>query len=109
MLWARAGDGTSIFLILREFEVKPGGEERFESVYGPSGAGTRLFRRDPGYQSTLLLLDPSRPRIYLSLDLWHSESAFESFYKANLNAYQAIDGSTEQWLSRDISRFLQSG
>ena len=88
-----------MFLILREFEVKPGGEERFESVYGPSGAGSR----DPGYHSTLLLLDPSRPRIYLSLDLWHSESAFESFYKANLNAYQAIDGATERWLSRDIS------
>jgi len=36
-----------------------------------------------------------------TLDFWHSESAFESFYKANLNAYQAIDRSTEQWLSRE--------
>src|SRR5882757_4144284 len=43
----RAGDGTSMFLVLWEFEVKPGCEKRFERVYGPGGDWDSLFRRDP--------------------------------------------------------------
>jgi hypothetical protein len=43
MLWARAEDGTSMFLILWEFEVKPGCEQSFESAYGPDGTWMRLF------------------------------------------------------------------
>jgi len=34
---ARAEDGTSMFVILWEFEVKPGSEAGFEKVYGPTG------------------------------------------------------------------------
>ncbi len=37
-----------MFVILWEFEVKPGGEQSFESAYGPGGAWIQLFRRDPG-------------------------------------------------------------
>jgi hypothetical protein len=41
-----------MFLILWEFEVKPGYEQSFEFAYGPEGAWTQLFRRDPGYLKT---------------------------------------------------------
>jgi hypothetical protein len=47
MLWARAGDGTYMFVILWEFEVKPGCEQCFESAYGPEGAWSQLFRQVP--------------------------------------------------------------
>jgi len=51
----RAGDGTSYFLVLWEFEVKRGRAQRFQEVYGPTvtgypffaairHAGTRLFQ-----------------------------------------------------------------
>jgi hypothetical protein len=63
MLWARAGDGTFMFLILWEFEVKPGEERAFEKVYGPEGPWVELFQGDPHYRQTLLLKDPSRSRI----------------------------------------------
>jgi hypothetical protein len=52
-----------MFVILWEFEVKPGCEQSFESAYGPEGAWTQLFRRDPGYLKTLLLKDASRTRL----------------------------------------------
>jgi len=44
----RAGDGTSMFVALWEFEVKPGSEERFEKGLWPGWRlGTALPERDP--------------------------------------------------------------
>lgn len=99
-----------MFVILWEFEVKPGCEQSFESNYGPEGAWVQLFRRDPGHLRTLLLQDPSRPRIYLTLDFWHSESAFQSFRNANYEAYLALDRSTEGFTSREtpLGSFTQT-
>ena len=111
MLWARAGDGTSIFVILWEFEVKPGCEQSFPFAYGAKGAWTQLFGRDPGYLRTLLLKDPSRPRTYLTLDFWHSGSAFHSFRSANHEAYLALDRSMEGFTLREtyLGAFTKTG
>jgi heme-degrading monooxygenase HmoA len=89
-----------MFLVLWEFEVKPGSEQSFESALWPRWR-TRLFRRHPGYLRTLLLQDPSRPRIYLTLDFWHSESALALLQTANREAYHALDRSTEPLTSRE--------
>jgi heme-degrading monooxygenase HmoA len=99
-----------MFVILWEFEVKPGCEQSFESAYGPEGAWTQLFRRDPGYLKTLLLKDPSRTRMYATLDFWHSERAFQSFQSANCEAYLALDRSTEGLTSREthLGSFTQT-
>jgi hypothetical protein len=80
-----------MFLVLWEFDVKPGCDERFESVYGPSGGWAQLFRRDPAYQRTLLLRDPFRSRTYLTCDFWESRKAYESFRQNNLDDYLALD------------------
>ena len=100
-----------MFLILWEFEVKPGYEQSFEFAYGSEGAWTQLFRREPGYLRTLLLKDPSRTRMYLTLDFWHSESTFQSFHSANHEAYLALDRSTEGFTSREthLGSFTQTG
>jgi heme-degrading monooxygenase HmoA len=95
MLWARAEDGTSMFVILWEFEVKPGCEQSFESAYGREGAWTRLFRRDSGYLDTPLLKHPTCPRIYFTLDFWHSTLAFDSLRDAHREDYQALDRATD--------------
>jgi len=99
-----------MFVILWEFEVKPSCEQSFESVYGPGGAWTQLFRRDSGYLKTLLLRDPSRTRMYLTLDFWHSENAVQSFQSANREAYLALDRSTEGLTSREthLGSFTQT-
>jgi len=48
----RAGDGTSTFVALWEFEVKPGCKKRFQKVYSPGGDWANLFRNDPNYQQS---------------------------------------------------------
>ena len=84
-----------MFVALWEYEVKPGCEESFQSVYGPQGDWVRLFQADPHFYETRLLGDLSRPRFYFTLDYWDSEISFEQFKSANHAAYAAIDSATE--------------
>jgi hypothetical protein len=85
-----------MFLALWEFDVKPGCDERFESVYGPDGDWVQLFRRDPAYQRTLLLRDPFRDHSYVTCDFWESRKAYESFRQNNLDAYLTLDKRCEE-------------
>lgn len=83
-----------MFVTLWEFEVKPGCEESFENAYGPDGPWVQLFRRDSRYRKTLLLKDPFRPRIYLTLDFWDEKTACLRFQVAHHAAYAEIDLAT---------------
>jgi heme-degrading monooxygenase HmoA len=85
-----------MFLVLWEFDVKPGCDERFESVYGPDGDWAQLFRHDPAYQRTLLLRDPFRDRTYVTCDFWETEKAYEAFRETNSDAYLALDNKFEK-------------
>jgi hypothetical protein len=85
-----------MFLALWEFDVKPGCDEPFESVYGPEGDWAQLFRRDSAYQRTLLLRDPLRSHTYVTCDFWESRKAYESFRQNNLEAYLALDKICEE-------------
>ncbi len=84
-----------MFVILWEFEVKPGSEPAFENAYSAQGDWVRLFRSDPHYRTTYLLKDTSSPRIYFTMDLWDSQHAYENFKNANHEAYQALDLASE--------------
>src|SRR5215467_14046957 len=88
---ARAEDGTTMFVILWEFEVKPECQERFERVYNPHGDWVRLFLRDPRFRSSQLLRDPSRTHFYFTLDFWDSESAYQDFRSAHRASYEELD------------------
>jgi heme-degrading monooxygenase HmoA len=84
-----------MFVILWEYEVKPGCEERFERVYGPDGDWARLFQADAHFRETRLLRDTSRPRCYFTLDYWDSENSFAQFKAAHQQAYVEMDRATE--------------
>ena len=84
-----------MFLVLWEFDVKPGSEKRFESVYGPSGEWVKLFRHDECYQRTILLRDAERTHTYLTCDFWESREAYEKFRRLNSDAYLALDRACE--------------
>jgi hypothetical protein len=109
--WARAGDGTSMFLILWEFEVKPGEEGAFEKAYGPLGPWVQLFQLDPHFRQTQLLKDPSRSRIYFTLDFWDSEHDYNRFKHCNQAEYDSADRVTEGLTNRErnLGCFLQLG
>jgi heme-degrading monooxygenase HmoA len=80
-----------MFLVLWEYEVKPGSEKRFEKVYGPAGDWAHLFRTDSHYRETHLLHDPLRPNIYLTLDFWTSRDSYKAFMATHKSEYQEID------------------
>ena len=84
-----------MFVILWEYEVKPGREEMFEKVYGPRGDWALLFQSDPHYRETRLLRDVSRPRCYFTLDYWGTENDFAQFQAAHGAAYAELDRTTE--------------
>ena len=98
-----------MFLAFWEFDVKPGCDERFESVYGPDGDWAQLFRRYPAYLRTLLLRDPLRDRTYVTCDFWESRKAFESFRQNNVDTYLALDKRCEALTTaeRKIGEFEQ--
>jgi heme-degrading monooxygenase HmoA len=87
--------GQLMFLVLWEFEVKPGCEQRFERVYGPGGGWDSLFRSDPNHAGTQLLRDLARPRVYLSMDQWRSKKSYEDFRQARKTEYRALDAASE--------------
>ncbi len=90
-----------MFVILWEFEVKPGYEERFESAYGSNGTWVQLFQRDPHFRGTRLHPDPSRSHIYFTLDFWDSEISYQNFLSANREAYDETDRSNEGLFVRE--------
>ena len=84
-----------MFVILWEYEVKPGCEEVFEKVYGPKGDWARLFQTDPHYRETRLLRDASRSRCYFTLDYWDTEKDFTQFRVRHGAGYAELERSTE--------------
>ena len=90
-----------MFVILWEFEVKPGCEKRFENSYGPDGEWARFFRRDPHYRETRLLRGAVRSNRYLTLDAWDSREVYEKFQRENREEYSALDASFESIMSRE--------
>jgi heme-degrading monooxygenase HmoA len=95
-----------MFVILWEFEVKPGSEHRFLSAYGPDGAWIRLFQSDSHFRGTQLRRDPARPLFYFTIDLWDSESAYNQFLQANQALYRELDHSGENLTLKE--RFILS-
>jgi heme-degrading monooxygenase HmoA len=80
-----------MFVALWEYEVKPGGEERFENAYGPDGDWVRLFRRDSHYYETRLVKDTLRRGVYLTMDFWESRGAYEAFMERHRAEYKTLD------------------
>jgi heme-degrading monooxygenase HmoA len=85
-----------MFVALWEYEVKPGGEERFEKAYGPDGDWVRLFRSGTHYYETRLVRDSLRSGVYLTMDFWESRRAYEKFMAEHRAEYEAIDAKGEE-------------
>jgi len=84
-----------MFLVLWEFEVKPGRERRFEEVYGPGGDWDSLFRSDPNHAGTRLFRDTTRTGVYLTTDCWLSRESYEAFLALRRSEYKTLDAVTE--------------
>jgi hypothetical protein len=64
----------------------------FERHYKPDGSWAQLFRRDPEFVKTDLLLEGDT---YLTLDWWTSAAAYDAFRKQHAADYAKLDAICE--------------
>jgi heme-degrading monooxygenase HmoA len=82
-------------VIFWTYDVRPGAEAAFETLYGSSGEWAALFRQGKGYLGTELLHAVDVSRRYLTIDRWESEAAGSHFRTTFAGAYETIDRAAE--------------
>jgi hypothetical protein len=85
-----------MYRIVWEYDAEPEHLKEFELVYGPTGKWVEFFRRSPDYVSTELFHSAEVPTRFITLDLWRSRAAYESFRKAYSEEYAQLD----EWCGR---------
>jgi len=95
------------FVVIWEFQVRPGMEERFERACGADGVWAQFFRKDKAYIRTELIRDLKVARSYLTLDFWKSQEAYDAFRAQNAAEYKAIDAECENMTKseREVGRY----
>ena len=89
------------YVVIWEFQVRPGAEVEFERIYGPTGEWVQLFRRGDGYIRTELLRDREVWGRYLVLDHWGSAAQYDAFRAAHDSEYSALDQRCETLTLRE--------
>jgi quinol monooxygenase YgiN len=80
-----------MYTIVWRFTVKAEHTAAFTAAYGPQGAWAALFRQHAGYVRTDLLRDTTHADVFLTLDHWVSEAAFQDFEAAKGPVYAQLD------------------
>jgi heme-degrading monooxygenase HmoA len=70
-------------------------EATFETIYGPQGDWVTLFKTGEGFIRTELNRSATDPRLYLTLDYWTSEEAYDRLREHHAAEYEAIDAKCE--------------
>ena len=83
--------------IIHEFVVKEESRGRFELVYGPGGAWSKLFSQCPGFRGTTLLRGTKDPRRYMAIELWDNEDQREQALAERNAEYSALDADFADW------------
>ena len=90
-----------MFVVVWQFEVAEDKVAVFEEAYGPQGSWAQLFRVAPNYLGPELLRDAYIPGSYLTVDRWSSEDDFRAFRKDHDSAYETLDRSCDELISRE--------
>jgi heme-degrading monooxygenase HmoA len=95
-----------MFIVIWEYDVRPGMHEAFEALYGADGDWATLFGEHAGFIGTELLRG-DRPNRYLSIDRWKTEQAYDAFLASASERYARIDamGDALTLDERRIGRF----
>ncbi len=80
-----------MFLAIYEYQVKPQVADKFELLYGQSGAWVKLFSRSEDYLGTELAITTDHSFRYVTVDRWQSREAYEEFLEDNQQEYNTLD------------------
>jgi len=92
-----------------ELKVKFKERDKFEAFYDSKGEWVRFFSKSPDYQGTEILESGDGDGVFLILDEWTSEEAFQEYIRANKTVYDQLEEKAKQasrtkkrvWISFD--------
>jgi quinol monooxygenase YgiN len=77
--------------VVWQFEVKPGREKEFETMYGVDGDWTALNRQTRSYLGSSFMRDQSRSSRYLLVEYWSEMIVYEQHRASRLAMIEAIE------------------
>lgn len=80
-----------MFQVIWELKVKFKEREKFEQFYDAKGDWVKFFTKSSDYQGTDVLESGEKDGIFLVIDEWQSEEAFNEFVKSRKADYDALD------------------
>lgn len=80
-----------MFKVIWELKVKFKERDKFEQFYDPKGDWVKFFSKSPDYQGTDVLDSGEGDGIYLVIDEWSSEEAFNEFVKSRKADYDLLE------------------
>jgi len=80
-----------MFQIIWELKVKFKERERFEKFYDPKGEWVRFFSKSPDYQGTDILESGEGDGIFLVIDEWSTEEAYDEFVEGRKADYDLLE------------------
>ena len=85
-----------MFQVIWELKVKFKERDKFEAFYDAKGEWVKFFGKSPDYQGTDVLESGEGDGIFLVIDEWSSEEAFQAFNQANKTAYDQLEERAKQ-------------
>ncbi len=80
-----------MFQVIWELKVKFKEHEKFEQFYDAKGDWVKFFSKSPGYQGTDVLDSGEGDGIYLVIDEWQSEEAFNTYILSRKQDYDLLE------------------
>ena len=77
--------------VMWRFDVKAGGEQEFETLYGADGDWTALSRQTRSYLGSSFLRDQNRPSRYLLIEYWSEMVVYEQHRSARSGLIDSIE------------------
>lgn len=80
-----------MFQVIWELKVKFKEREKFEKFYDPKGEWVKFFSKSSGYQGTDVLESGEGDGIFLVIDEWESEEAFNEFIQSRKADFDLLE------------------
>ena len=80
-----------MFQVIWELKVKFKEREKLEAFYDPKGEWVKFFNRAKGYEGTEVLESGEGDNVFLVIDQWESEEAFNEYVKSRKADFQLLE------------------
>jgi quinol monooxygenase YgiN len=93
-------DDALMIAVVWQFDVRPGCEKQFETLYGADGEWTLLNRQSRSYLGSSFLRDQSQSSRFLLIEYWSEMLVYEQHRSSRLAAIQALEQQRAELVDR---------